>query len=544
MKKITFLLLIFPGLVMSQTPNWAWVKKSTGSLNEAVACITTDSNNSVYAAGSMISDNANFGLETLGNNGYADYFIVKYNASGTPLWVRNGGGEGNDIVYNITTDANNNIYALVSFQSASITFGNFTINNTATIPQNGLLTYDLALVKYDTDGNVLWVKKIGGLQDENNTTLACDTMGNVYMTASSGSQILTAASFTVSATQNNYVGGIMLKMDSAGNDLWIKRFGADTGVNTPFLTRPIFDTVGNFYLTGRFDSQTFTLGSTTYTNAEPGISDSFIGKFDSNGTLIWQKALQGNGDDKFEKILLIQNELYVPYTVTANQPATSSVYSYDGVNYDNSNSTTVGLMKMNLSGQISSIFFNPIFSNLGATDGSSLFFTGGQTGAFPAQNIYVTKMNLNGQVIWSKIQTGSNSFSPLALTIDSTGALLFGGYFGGYFVSPNLALDSTTLVNSSLSGFIDAIVAKLNSTSLSNIDFHKERVLIYPNPSKDFITIKTDKEIQKVTISDLNGRMLSIQFDSIVNLSNLIPGMYILNIETENGTSSKKIIKE
>jgi hypothetical protein len=544
MKKITFLLLIIPGLIMSQAPNWAWVKRSTGSINEAVACITTDSNNNVYAAGSIISDNANFGLGTLGNNGYADYFIAKYNVSGTPLWVRNGGGEGNDIVYNITTDASNNVYALVSFQSGSITFGNFTINNTATIPQNGLLTYDLALVKYDADGNALWVKKIGGFQDENNTTLVCDTLGNVYITASSGSQILTAASLTVSATQNNYVGGIMFKIDSAGNDLWIKRFGANLGVNTPFLTTPVFDTLGNFYLTGRFDTQTFTLGSTTYTNVEPGISDSFIGKFDSNGNLIWQKALQGNGDDKFEKILLIQDELYVPYSVTANQPSTSSVYSYDGVNYDNSNSATVGLMKMNLSGQISSIFFNPIFSNLGSTDGNSLFFIGGQTATFPVQNVYVTKMNLYGQVIWSKTQTGSNSFSPLALTIDSAGALLFGGYFGGYFVSSNLTLDSTTLVNSSLSGFIDAIVAKLNSTSLSNLDFHKENVLIYPNPSKDFITINTDNEIQKVTISDLNGRMLSIQFDSIVNLSNLIPGIYILNIESENGTSSKKIIKE
>jgi len=542
MKNLNLLFFIISSqFLFAQAPNWNWIKKSTGSINEAVACLTTDSNGNVYAAGSIISGNANFGLGTLSNNGYADYFVIKYSASGNPLWIRNGGGEGNDIVYNIVSDSNNNIYALVSFQSASISFGSFTISNSATIPQsNGLLTYDLALVKYDPNGTIEWVKKIGGVEDENNTTLACDSNDNIYLTASSASQNLTVASFNLSATPNNYVGGIMLKIDSLGNDLWTKRFGNDTGVNTPFLTKPVFDASGNFYLTGRFDSQNFTLGTTTYANAEPGISDSFIANFDSNGVLIWQKSLQGNGDDKFERILLIQNELYVPFSISANTPAVSSVYSYDGINYNNLNTTTVGLMKMNLSGQVSSIFYNPIFFNLGATDGNTLFFTGGQTSDSIPQNIYVTKMNLNGQVLWTKTQTGFNTFTPLALATDYTGALLVGGYFN----TSNLTLDTTTLTNSSFSGFIDAIVAKLNPTSLSNSTFNNDKIVLYPNPSKDFIIISTDDIIKKVIISDLNGRILETQYNPRVTMNNITPGIYILTIETENGISTKKIIKE
>lgn len=541
MKKIIFtLILLCVEVALSQAPNWSWVKKSSGDINEAFATVTTDSNGNIYGAGSVISENANFGLGVIPNNGYADYFIVKYNPTGTPVFMKYGGGTGNDIVYNLTTDSNNNLYALVHFQSQSIAFGSFSLTNSATTPDfTGLLTYDLALVKYDANGNELWVKKIGGTGAETATNLVCDASNNVYLTGLSVSQNLSAGNLSVSAATNNVVGGFMAKFAPNGNDLWIKRFGNDNNANEPTLAKPVFDTSGNFYLTGSFSSSAFTLGNTTYTNVEPGLSESFIAKFDSNGNILWQKAIQGNGNEQFGNILLIQNELFVKYTINAQASIGSSTYSYNGINYNNPSQTAGGFIKMNNSGQLISFINNPNIE-LFVTDGTSIYYTGGTTNTSIPVNIYVTKMTTSGQVLWTKNQTGTNGLVIYDLAINSTGDLFFGGYFGG----SNLALDTFSLNNTSFSGFIDAVLAKLNSTLLTNSSFEKESITLYPNPTNDFIYINSGDEIKEVSVIDISGKIIANYHQNYIDLSELEAGLYSLKILTQTGSVLKKVIKK
>ena len=195
---------------------------------------------------------------------------------------------------------------------------------------------------------------------------------------------------------------------------------------------------------------------------------------------------------------------------------------------------------MNSSGQVNGFIINPDLNSFLVTDGVNLYFTGSTNNTSPSYNTYLSKMNTAGQVLWSKPQSGSNRFTTLGLTIDQSGNIIFGGYFGG----SNLVLDTTILTNTSSTGYIDAIVAKLSSTTLSTSTFEREALVIYPNPTRDFITISTKEAIKKVTILDLNGRVLDTQFDTTVNLTNLTSGIYLLNIETETEISSNKIIKQ
>jgi hypothetical protein len=556
-KKITFLFIILSQFVLAQAPNWSWVKKSTGAINEGFACVTTDSNGNVFAGGSIISNTADFGLGPITNNGYADYVLVKYDASGTPLWIKNGGALGNDIVYNMTTDASGNLYAMVSFQSPSVTFGSFTINNTATVPTiDVLLTYDVALVKYNPNGTVLWVKKIGGLASENSTTVTCDASGNVYVTTFSGSQTLTVGDASVSTTPNNLIGSVLTKIDSQGNTLWIKRFGNDTVYDNFNLTAPVFDASGNLYVTGRFTSETVTLGTITYTNSTPGAQDAFIVKLNPSGTILGQKALQGSVDDTFGAILNIQNELFVPFGVVLFPSTSSAAYSYEDVNYTTT-TNKMGLIKMDTDLHLTSFIYNSDISGISVTDATSLYIAGvfstptktfgttiltntNSSSVNPSNDIFVAKMNTSGQYLWAKAAGGLNYEDLLGLAIDPTGNL----FAAGYFNSTSFVLGSTSITNSSQTDYVDAFVAKLSSTSLSNTDFEKEEIVVYPNPTKNRVTINTNKAIKKITIVDLNGRILDTQFETTVNLTNLVSGIYFLNIETENRISSKKIIKE
>jgi hypothetical protein len=557
MKKIILFLIIGSQFVLAQAPNWGWVKKSTGAINEGFACVTTDSNGNVFAGGSIISDTADFGLGPITNNGYADFVLVKYDASGTPLWMKNGGALGNDIVYNMTTDASGNLYAMVSFQSPSVTFGSYTINNTATVPfLDVLLTYDVALVKYDPNGTVLWAKKIGGLKTENSTSVTCDASGTVYVTTFSGSQTLTVGDASVSTTPNNLIGSVLAKIDPQGNTLWIKRFGNDTVYDNFNLTAPVFDVSGNLYVSGRFTSETLTIDTTTYTNSTPGAQDAFIVKLDPSGTILGQKAFQGSVEETFGVIRNIQNELFVQFSVVLFPSTSSSTYSYEGVNYTTT-SNKMGLMKLDTDLHLTSFIYNSDISGISVTDGTSLYIAGvfstttktfgtttitnsNSSTVNPSNDIFVAKMNTSGQYLWAKAAGGLNYEDLLGLAIDSTGNL----FVAGYFNSSPFVLGSTSITNSSQPEYVDAFVAKLNSTSLSNTDFEKQEIVVYPNPTKNTVTVKTNKAIKKITITDVNGRMLDIQFETTVDLTHLVPGIYFLTIETENRISSKKIIKE
>ena len=86
------------------------------------------------------------------------------------------------------------------------------------------------------------------------------------------------------------------------------------------------------------------------------------------------------------------------------------------------------------------------------------------------------------------------------------------------------------------------------TNSLSTADYHQNQVLIYPNPVSSIINIDLGDSIaSKVILFDMNGRVM--QTENIVNssgieISNLANGMYLMQITTDKGVVSKKIVKK
>ncbi|UQB67187.1 VPS10 domain-containing protein [Epilithonimonas zeae] len=78
-----------------------------------------------------------------------------------------------------------------------------------------------------------------------------------------------------------------------------------------------------------------------------------------------------------------------------------------------------------------------------------------------------------------------------------------------------------------------------NNNSLSKVD-----LIIYPNPTSDYITISNDK-VKEAVIVDFAGKTVLKSTLKTLDLTNLPKGVYILNVTLENGKSiSKKIIKK
>ncbi|MDF2931627.1 MAG: C-terminal target protein [Chryseobacterium sp.] len=90
-----------------------------------------------------------------------------------------------------------------------------------------------------------------------------------------------------------------------------------------------------------------------------------------------------------------------------------------------------------------------------------------------------------------------------------------------------------------LSMYLQSNNQLLAVNEVSSID-----VSIFPNPTSDYVNIKSDKKVKNIVVYALDGRKLSEVKDARVDLSSYSSGTYLLDITMEGGTQFKhKIIK-
>lgn len=83
---------------------------------------------------------------------------------------------------------------------------------------------------------------------------------------------------------------------------------------------------------------------------------------------------------------------------------------------------------------------------------------------------------------------------------------------------------------------------------LSTENFEEDRsITIYPNPTKDNISIIADNSIKSIELYDMQGRVLMQEKYNAkhvnVNIANQASGIYFIKISTEKGVNTEKIIK-
>ncbi len=156
--------------------NELWVETHSGSGGKAIA---VDASGNVYVLGGI-------------GTGFA---TIKYDTDGNELWVKTyTGPTDNNLATFLAVDGSGTAY--VTGQSAGIGTG-----------------VDFATIKYDTNGNELWAKRYNGPGNSSDiaSSLAVDGSGNVYVTGSS----------IGSGTNNDFV---TIKYDANGNVLWVIRY--------------------------------------------------------------------------------------------------------------------------------------------------------------------------------------------------------------------------------------------------------------------------------------------------------------------------------
>ncbi len=93
------------------------------------------------------------------------------------------------------------------------------------------------------------------------------------------------------------------------------------------------------------------------------------------------------------------------------------------------------------------------------------------------------------------------------------------------------------------SGFIvDNIIIK-DMDLLSVSDLNRTQINVFPNPATDFINIKSDETIKSIKIYDIKGSLIKTENSSKIDIATFAKGNYIISIETNSGTETKKFIK-
>ena len=115
-----------------------------------------------------------------------------------------------------------------------------------------------------------------------------------------------------------------------------------------------------------------------------------------------------------------------------------------------------------------------------------------------------------------------------------------GSGHGAYFQNNQALLDVLQRTNN----FLYTLICT-NTVSINDIS-DVGKVTIYPNPVNDQLQISNPENvaIKNVKIYSINGALMSVHSSSIIATNNLPSGLYFLTIETDMGTTMRKLVKE
>ena len=223
-----------------------------------------------------------------------DIFIVKYDPNGNVLWAKqqDAGGSNADNAWGVAADASGNLFVTGHFFSPTMTFGTTTLTNADSSNTNN----DMFIVKYDSTGNVLWAKQqdAGGSNSEAGRSVSVDASGNLIVTGSFNSPTITFGATTLTNAGSSDI--FIVKYDSNGNVLWAKQqdgggTGADAALSIAADANENVLVTGSFVS----PTITFGTTTLTNASSSNIYSDIFIVKYDPNGNVLWAKKQTSGG---------------------------------------------------------------------------------------------------------------------------------------------------------------------------------------------------------------------------------------------------------
>src|SRR5690606_35963085 len=270
-----------------------------------------------------------------------------------------------------------------------------------------------------------------------------------------------------------------------------------------------------------------------------GSSDYWVFKTNQFGDLEWQKSYGGSGEDVGISVIELAGGDYI---VTGY---TSSADGDVSFNYSDDGNTDIWVVRINQEGNLvwekslGNVDSEWGFSVLESNDGnivlaSAIMSSGGDIGNHYGNfDSWITKLNLNGEIIWEKSYGGNELELVNKIKITNNEQLIFAG---------TSASNDFDLTNNY--GFRDAWVVKLAPEQMSTSESNSTEISIFPNPVKNILNFS--EKLNDIQIFNLAGqRVLNVSDKNSINVSPLNPGTYLLKAKNQKGENIQlKFIKK
>ncbi len=285
-----------------------WVKRMGNATNDYAYDIAMDANGNIYLTGSFqgtVDFDPNITVLNLTSAGNTDAYVVKLTANGNFAWAKRWGSTTMDNANFIVCDAAGNTFISGTYTNTVDFDPNIGVHNLTTST-----TGHGYLLKLNAAGNFSWVNDWSGTGTETLESSAWDLYNHLYISGEfSGVEDFQFGAGTTNLTSAGLTDIFLLKIDTAGNFMNVKKFGAANNDHSYAVT--ISDT-GAIYLTGDFSTTVdFNPGGGIFNLTSSGTSagDCFILLLDSAENFI--NALSYGeqfGTETIESIAVDENE--------------------------------------------------------------------------------------------------------------------------------------------------------------------------------------------------------------------------------------------
>lgn len=410
----------------------------------------------------------------------------------TNATVITGDMNGDDVDGDFTSNKSDNADKLILVDATNITIDGFILEN----------IYDTSSNGFYEDSGVIYSKQLGASTWIENLSIKNTVFTNNY----SNDFLIKGNGFkdnfnlyNVSFTNNVSVGqSIILLRTNEYNDIYANL------TNVLFADNETKFSVINAYRTPDNNSiQNFRYLDLTITNA------SFINNnvVNVNNTSYGQSIIMGS--DKTRGHLEINNSIFFGNTLNGTYADRDISYGTQGNHYELVINNSITQITNN--GGASGSYFTPSFNNVQDLDPNTVSLNLSADYKPTSSSSYI-------------IDQGDNAYYDVAL-------------FGDLDLAGNTRFFNTT---------IDLGAYEYDSTlGIDAVSLNTNSVTLYPNPVSDRLFIKSTETIKAVTIYNVNGQLIK-QVNTLgesIDVTSLPSGLYFVKINTVNGETTKKIIK-
>lgn len=455
-----------------------------------------------------------------------DFFLMKTNSNGSVQWSK---------TYDNTHDEREQSVLQTSDG------GFITVGYTSHYDSIGFYI-DAYVLKTDSAGTMQWAKTYGGTNEDKANAIQATADGGFIIAG-------TTQSFGLGA-QNGYNAFYVIKIDFNGNISWTKTYDTGTWGEEATCVKQTSD--GGYIVAGNVSagirlvkttsfggivwakayggSESYTCNAVEQTSAGDYVvagkyqnnsgfgDDIFLGKIRSDGIYLWGKAYDGG---------------------SYSEAATSLIKLSSGsFILCSKNDTSVSLIKATPSGSISwakNIGKNDYYNGCVATPTADGGFA--LAGGISGKGSFLIKTNSNGSSGCYEQSVFLNLLSPFFVYLGVPNPQFMNG--------GDTAVVSVQENNISTS----EVVLCENGTGIYESGEH-DSFALFPNPAAHTFTLKSEKEIYEIEIVNALGEKVyeealipkGTKAITVTLPSGMGQGIYFLQLKTEQGTTTKKLI--